>query len=87
LVEKKAIVFFTQTEDSEAGNKTFVPVSNRKTISKVASVFIQNSRKVANSSGLPVYELNEHQQAGNGNGDKIYYIKPKIEIVRMAFSH
>ena len=71
MVNKTALLFFTRTAASEAANKTFVPVSNRKTNSKVASVFIQHSRKVANSSGLPVYELNEHKQTGNGFGEKL----------------
>jgi glycosyltransferase A (GT-A) superfamily protein (DUF2064 family) len=71
LVNETALLFFSRTAASEAANKAFVNAKNRKTNIKAASLFIQNSRKVAISSGLPVYELNEHKQIGDGFGERL----------------
>jgi glycosyltransferase A (GT-A) superfamily protein (DUF2064 family) len=71
LLTETALLFFTPKAALDAIEKTFVFAKNQKTNQKIASLFVRNTRKIAKSSCLPVFEVNELQQHGAGFGEKL----------------
>ena len=71
MTEKTALLFFTRTSASEAAHKTFVHSKSTASNFLIASLFIKNARTVATSSRLPVFEINEKQQLGEGFGERL----------------
>ena len=71
MVPETALLFFTRSAALEAAEKTFVFGKYQQTNYKIASLIIQNARRVTKSSCLPVFEVNELHQHGAGFGEKL----------------
>lgn len=66
-----ALLFFTRTAAAEATEKKLFSTHSTRVGRKLFQLFIDESRKKARASGLPLFEVNEHAQQGHGFGEKL----------------
>jgi len=65
-----AILFFSHRPEHEWRTKWFVP-RDRATNRKVADALYRHTRRAAQASGLPVLEISDAQQRGDGFGARL----------------
>lgn len=70
MQQPTALLLFSRTAKSEAASKVFVQ-KHRPTNTKLCSELISQTLTIANATGLPVYQIDEHLQRGNTFGERL----------------
>ncbi len=71
LPNHTALLLFSRTSASEAGEKSFLPNKSSKQNKKIAEQLIKRSVQNIKATTLPYFIINEHKQVGNSFGEKL----------------
>lgn len=84
-MQSTAILFFTRSARMEAAAKPLAGGRRRPVAVRIAQAMIRQSRKVAENTGLPVFEITETSQHGQTFGER--FCDAIEQVFQKGFAH
>lgn len=69
MISKTGILFFSRTPEAEAKAKSWTP--SRKKNLKLANALFHNTLSILESTGIPIFHVDNHQQEGKNFNERI----------------